>query len=99
MSRSNKTCFIIPKKIALRSIIRNRKEKISAKNTWWPDLEYERDSLSLAEVWDFRITELRAVIGKQKIKDYSYCFSEMVFTFKEGKIRLPYTNQRVAIAR
>ena len=68
-------------------------------NLLWPSLCDENDGLKLAHVWNYKLTELRTVIGIEK-PTYNVIpsFSEMVFGIEEGEIRFPYTNQKTTIS-
>lgn len=72
-------------------------------NALWPSLSERHDGLKLAESWDGRITEVKAVIGEEFDPDLDKThigrFSELSFAMaaEEKDIRLPYAMCEMAL--
>ena len=66
----------------------------------WPSLRKEHDGLNVAEIWDFRFTELLAAIGKEDPKSHgiAFCFSGLLFKINDERFRFPYANLKVTIS-
>jgi hypothetical protein len=75
-------------------------------NALWPSLSGKHDGLKLAESWDGRMTEVKAVIGEEfdpDLEDTMHIgrFSELSFAIAAGEksIRLPYAMCEMVIHR
>ena len=75
-------------------------------NALWPSLSGKHDGLKLAESWDGRMTEVKAVIGEEfdpDLEDAMHIgrFSELSFAIAAGEksIRLPYAMCEMVIHR